>query len=63
MRKSIFRCTAVAAAVAAVLASSGASALDLGGAGFVTYGDTQSYALALLNSKQLDRINPAIRSM
>lgn len=51
MRKSISRYTAVAAAVAAVLVSSGAPALDLSGAGFVTYGDTQSYALALLNEQ------------
>jgi hypothetical protein len=48
MRKSISRCTA---AVAAVLVSSAASALDLSTAGFVTYGDTQSYALALLNEQ------------
>jgi len=58
MRKSLSRCTAVAAAVAAVLVSSGASALDLSGAGFVTYGDTQSYALALLNEQLTGSNNP-----
>jgi hypothetical protein len=43
--------------MAAVLSSS-VSALDLSGAGFVTYGDTQSYALALLNEQAVGSNNP-----
>src|SRR5689334_15159214 len=55
-RMKAFRQGLVAAAVA--LASAGASAFDLTGAGFVQYGDAQSYALAVLNYQAVGGNNP-----
>jgi hypothetical protein len=43
---------------AVALASGAASAFDLTGAGFVEYGDAQSYALALLNYQAVGGNNP-----
>ena len=56
MRKALTR--SAAAFAVATLCSGAASALDLSTAGFVTYGDTQSYALALLNYQAVGGNNP-----
>jgi hypothetical protein len=56
MRKAIT--TSVVAVAVAALSSGVASALDLSTAGYVTYGDAQSYALALLNYQAVGSNNP-----